>query len=227
MATVDSEGVFELEKGDMFQIDKALTAIHVGTYWEPATNGPAHDLDSHAVLLIHRGDDPSNAVMYGGGSHFLTYANKTLVPDIGEDGDVEGFKTVDGSMWHSPDNRRGGDAGGDHGKHDDAHKEELSEEMITHLSQLPAKGAEVAVWLTIHKAAERQLDFSKINGLFIEICDLAGNELCRYHPKGEFAGFAALQVGSLMKQPDGSWVFEAIGAGSKTGLGDIIKAYQG
>ena len=97
---------------------------------------------------------------------------------------------------------------------------------MIHLSRLPAKGVEVAVWLTVYKAEERRLDFSAIKGLFVEVCDANDNELCRYHPTGEFAGFTALQVGSLMKKPDGSWSFTAIGAGSKTGLGDIIKAYQ-
>ena len=99
--------------------------------------------------------------------------------------------------------------------------------MHIHLSRLPAKGAEIAVWLTIHKAKERGLDFSKIKGLFVEVCDADGNEMCRYHPTGEFAGFSALQVGSLMKKPDGAWSFTAVGAGSKTGLADIISAYQG
>lgn len=225
MVKVDSEGVFILEKDDVFDIDKRLTSLHVGTYWEPATGGPAHDLDAHAVLLTHRGGNPDSPAMYGGGSHFLTYANRTLVPAPAED--EEGFQTTDGSMWHSTDNRRGGDFGGEHKKHGDSHEEELSEEMMIHLSKLPAKGAEVAVWLTIYKAEDRGLDFSKIKGLFIEVCDADGNELCRYHPTGEFAGFTALQVGSLMRKPDDSWSFQAIGAGSKAGLGDIIKAYQG
>ena len=227
MANRDDDGVFVLEKDDVFAIDKALTSLHVGSYWDPASGGPAHDLDAHAVLLTHRGGDPNNAVMYGGGSHFLTYANKTLVPVVDEDGDGEGFATSDGSMWRSRDNRRGGDAGGDHGRHGDAHDEELSEEMMIHLDKLPTPGAEVAVWLTIHDAQKRALDFSKIRGLMVEVCDADGNELCRYHPTGEFAGFTALQVGSLMKQDDGSWTFTAIGAGSSAGLGDVINAYQG
>lgn len=227
MANIDQDGVFVLEKDDIFQIDKGFKSVHVGTFWDPAPSGPAHDLDAHAVLLIHRNNDANAPAMYGGGSHFLTYANKTLVPAQDEDGDVEGFQTTDGSMWHSIDNRRGGVAEAEHGKHGDAHEEELSEEMMIHLSQLPAKGAEVAIWLTIHKAQERSIDFSKIKGLFVEVCDAEGNELCRYHPTGEFAGNTALQVGSLMKQDDDSWNFTAIGAGSSAGLGEIISAYQG
>lgn len=232
MATVDQEGVFVLEKGDVFQIDKALTSLHVSTYWDPATSGPAHDVDAHAVLLIHRGGDPNAPVMYGQGSHFLTYANKTLVPAQDEDGETIGFQTTDGSMWHSADNRRGGEGGGGAGKlkftHGYEHGERMSEEMMIHLSQLPNAGAEVAVWLTIYKAQERGLDFSKIKGIVIEVCDAGGNDLCRYHPTGEFAGFTALQVGSLMRQPDGSsWVFQALGAGSNAGLSDVINAYQG
>lgn len=227
MPTVDSEGVFVLEKGDEFVLEKGLESIHIGTYWAPATSGSAHDLDSHAALLIHRRNDPNNPVMYGSGSHFLTYANRGLVQSTGEDADEEGFQTKDGAMWHSADNRRGGDSSS--GQHDKGQvsDEELSEEMRIDLRRLPANGAEVAIWLTIHEAAQRRLDFGKIQGLFIEVCDAEDNELCRYYPTGEFAGFTALQVASLMRQPDGSWIFTAIGAGSKTGLGDIIKAYQG
>lgn len=226
MSNNDGAGVFVLEKGDIFEVDKALTSLHIGAFWDTAKSGAAHDVDSHAVLLIHRGGNADAPAMYGQGSHFLTYANKTLVPAEDEDGDVIGFQTVDLSMWHSADNRKGGAAELEHGAHGDSHEEELSEEMMIHLSKLPAKGVEIAVWLTIHKAAERKLDFSKIKDLFVEVCDADGNELCRYHPTGEFAGFTALQVGSLMKKPDDSWSFTAIGAGSKTGLADIIEAYQ-
>lgn len=226
MTSIDEAGVFVLEKGDIFEVDKALTSLHIGTYWDPAKGGSAHDVDSHAVLLIHRGGDANAPAMYAAGSHFLTYANKTLTPAKDEDGDVVGFETVDKSMWHSSDNRKGGAAELEHSAHGDSHEEDLSEEMMIHLSKLPAKGVEIAVWLTIHKAAERQLDFSNIKGLFVEVCDADGNELCRYHPTGEFAGFSALQVGSLMKKADGSWAFTAVGAGSKTGLADIIQAYQ-
>lgn len=222
----DQDGVFVLEKDDVFQIDKGFKSIHVGTFWEPSSGGPGHDVDSHAVLLIHRGGDANVPAMYGAGSHFLTYANKTLVPARDDDGDVVGYQTVDESMWHSTDNRRGGASEADHGQHNDGHEEELSEEMMIHLSQLPAKAAEVAIWLTIHKAQERGIDFSKIKGLFVEVCDAEGNELCRYHPTGEFVGHTALQVGSLMKQEDDSWSFTAIGAGSSVGLGEIISAYQ-
>lgn len=220
---------FVLEKGDLFRIDKGIRSLHVGTKWEPAKSGPQIDVDAHAVLLVHLRGDSSKPVMYGEGSHFLTYANKSLPPAVDEDGDVEGFQTDDGSMWHSKDNRRGGDGGGDHAHHGDghAHDEALSEEIMIHLDKLPERGVEIAVWLTLDKARERNQDFSKIEGLFVEVCNAEGEELCRYHPKGEFAGFTALQVGSLMKNPDGTWHFVAIGAGSKAGLGEIINAYQG
>lgn len=227
MAKQGDDGVFVLEKDDVFDFEKHLKSLHVGSYWDPATSGPAHDLDAHGVLLIHRRDDPNAPAMYGAGSHFLTYANKTLVPATDEDGDIVGFQTADGSMWHSADNRKGGDAGAGRNAHGGDAAETLSEEMMVDLSKLPAKGVEVAIWLTIHKAEDRGLDFSKIKGLFVEVCDAEDNELCRYQPTGEFAGFTALQVGSLMKKADGSWSFQAIGAGSKVGLGEIIAAYQG
>lgn len=226
MSKSSEPGVFVLEKGDTFNVDKALHTLHIGAFWDAAKGAVAHDLDAHAVLLTHRGGDSGAPVMYGQGSHFLTYANKTLVPAKDEDGDVIGFQTSDESMWHSVDNRRGGamEVGS---SHESAHEEELSEEMRVNLALLPPKGAEIAVWLTIHKAQERKLDFSKIRGLFIEVCDAEDNELCRYNPTGEFAGFTALQVGSLMRNADGGWTFTAVGAGSKTGLAEIITAYGG
>lgn len=225
MPTVQ-DGVFVLEKNDTFEIDKGFKTVHVGVFWEPAERGqPQLDVDTHAILLVYKGGDSNTPKMYGQGSHFLTYANKTLSSVSDDDGTKIGFQTADSSMFHSEDNRRGGDSGLEHDAHEDP-EEEISEEMTFNLDKLPQTGLEVAIWLTIHDASKRKLDFSKINGLFVEVCDPSDSQLCRYHPAGEFAGFTALQVASLVRDDRGSWSFHAIGAGSKKGLQDIIDAYS-
>lgn len=134
-------------------------------------------------------------------------------------------------MWHERDDRTGRGAArppeDDHeeeekgGHHDEGFREEF---RIT-LADLPADISELAIWATIHDAERKRQDFGRVRNAYIEVCDAMDDELCRYQLTSEFAGKTTIQVASFLKQPDGSWKFHAVGAGSNAGLGEVIEAY--
>lgn len=224
---------FKLEKGQSFQIQKEMELVHSGLVWDsPEGSGPAFDLDVHCFALVHPAGDPNRARLYNDGSHALCYAF------VRGPGNPEGslsknpdgsFQTDDGSMWHERDDRtgRGGPvrADDDDGEEEGHHGEGFREEFKIVLKKLPADVAELAVWATIHDAERKRQDFGKVKNAYIEVCDAMDDELCRYQLTAEFAGKTTIQVASFLKQPDGSWKFHAIGAGSNAGLGEVINAY--
>jgi len=232
---------FKLTKGQSFQIQKEMQLVHSGLVWDPPEgSGPAFDLDVHCFALVHPGGDSNRARLYNDGSHALCYAF------VRGPGNAEGsltknpdgsFQTDDGSMWHERDDRTGRSAAAkpdpsDHGDEDDDddgghHGEGFREEFKIVLAKLPADVAELAVWATIHDAERKRQEFGKVKNAYIEVCDAMDDELCRYQLTAEFAGKTTIQVASFVKQPDGSWKFHAIGAGSNAGLGEVIQAYLG
>lgn len=222
---------FNLTKGQSFQIKKEIQLVHSGLVWDPPDgSGPAFDLDVHCFALIHPGGDRNRARLYNFGSHALCYAfvrgpsNLDGALDKKPDGS---FETDDGSMWHQRDDRtgRGGgahdddDHGGGHGG------EGFREEFKIVLAKLPKDIVELAVWATIHEADRRNQDFGKVRNAYIEVCDMADVELCRYQLTSEFAGKTTVHVASFLKRPDGAWEFQAVGTASSTGLGEVIEAY--
>jgi len=222
---------FKLKKGGSFNLEKAIETVHCGLIWNPSSTGTSIDLDVHCFALAHIGGDASRAYLFGDGTHALCYAfvkgagnpEGSLVKN--PDGS---FQTEDGSMWHERDDRTGRGGGrsrDDHGV-TSAIDEEYREETTIILSKLPAEIAEIAVWATIHDAGRKTQHFGMVSEAGIEVCDAEDIEVCRYMLGSEFAGMSAVQVASFLRQPNGSWLFQAIGAGSNAGLGDIINAYM-
>jgi tellurium resistance protein TerD len=226
---------FKLTKGQSFQLQKEIQLVHSGLVWDPPEgSGPAFDLDVHCFALVHPGADANRARLYNDGSHALCYAfvrgPANAEGSLAKNPDGS-FETDDGSMWHQRDDRTGrgiapepdddGDEGGGH------HDEGFREEFKIVLANLPAEIDELAVWATIHDAERKRQDFGKVKNAYIEVCDAMDDELCRYQLTAEFAGKTTIQVASFLKQPDGSWKFHAVGAGSTAGLGEVIQAYLG
>lgn len=222
---------FNLAKGQSFQIEKGIETVHCGLVWDPSPTGPTMDLDVHCFALAHPGGDANRARLYNEGSHALCYAF------VKGPGNVEGslkknpdgsFETVDGAMWHERDDRTG--RGGARSREDhgvtSATEEEYREETKIVLAKLPPEIAEIAVWATIHDASKKVQDFGKIRNAHIEVCDAQDVEVCRYALGTEFAGKTAIQVASFLRQPDGSWKFHAVGAGSNADLEAVINAYM-
>lgn len=221
---------FNLTKGQSFRIKKDIQLVHSGLVWEsPEEGGPTFDLDVHCFALIHPGGDRTRARLYNFGSHALCYA---FVRGPGNlDGSLNkrpdgSFETDDGSMWHQRDDRTGrgvveADDDGDGGHHDEGFREEFK--IV--LAKLPSDVVELAVWGTIHDADKKRQDFGGVKNAYIEVCDMADVELCRYQLTQEFAGKTTIHVASFLKQPDGSWEFQAVGAATSEGLGEVIEAY--
>ncbi len=222
---------FNLTKGQSFRIKKDIQLVHSGLVWNsPEGSGPTFDLDVHCFGLIHPGGNRNRARLYNFGSHALCYA---FVRGPGNlDGSLSkrpdgSFETDDGSMWHQRDDRTGRGAvvkdDDDHsgGHHDEGFREEFK---IT-LAKLPADVVELAVWATIYDADRKNQDFGKVEDAYIEVCDMADVELCRYQLTSEFAGKTTIHVASFLKQADGSWEFQAVGAASNADLGEVIEAY--
>lgn len=222
---------FNLTKGQSFQIKKEIQLVHSGLVWDsPEGSGPAFDLDVHCFALIHPGGDRARARLYNFGSHALCYA---FVRGPGNhDGSLTkqadgSFETDDGSMWHQRDDRTGRGGGGavnaDHGGGHDG--EGFREEFKIVLSKLPPDVVELAVWATIYDAEQRKQDFGKVKNAYIEVCDAMDVELCRYQLTAEFVGKTTIHVASFLKQPDGSWEFQAVGAATNVNLGEVIETY--
>ncbi|MBX9457395.1 MAG: TerD family protein [Rhizobium sp.] len=221
---------FNLTKGQSFRIKKDIQLVHSGLVWDsPDDSGPPFDLDVHCFALIHPGGDRAHARLYNFGSHALCYA---FVRGPGNlDGSLNkrpdgSFETDDGSMWHQRDDRTGRgsvtvDDDNDAGHHDEGFREEFK--II--LAKLPSEIAELAVWATIHDAGRKNQDFGKVKNAYIEVCDMADVELCRYQLTQEFAGKATIQVASFLKQTDGSWEFQAVGNATSADLGEVIETY--
>jgi len=192
---------FNLEKGSKFQINKGIQQVRVGLGWDA---GNDFDLDASAFGLIHCTGNPR---FYNDGSHAVCYANTGLKQNDGT------FITSDESIHHLGDNRTGLGDGDD-------------EKINIDFSKLPADIVEISIFVTIYEAGQRGQDFSMVENSYVRIVDLDTNqELCVYKLREDFAGKAAVQVGSLVKEK-GIWSFQTIGAGSGAELGDILNQYS-
>jgi tellurium resistance protein TerD len=220
---------FNLVKGSAFQLEKGMALAHCGLGWdEPPKGQPTIDLDVHCFGLVYVGGDSNIPRLHGDGTHALCYAfvqgpsnpNGTLKKNPAD----RSFETMDGSMWHCPDNRTGRE-GSISEEHDDEEHEGMREEIKLTLEKLPSEIDELAVWATIHDADKKKQHFGLVKNAFVEVCDPNDQELCRYKLTSEFNGQTMIQVASFIKQEDGSWKFHAIGAGSNKSLLDVINAY--
>ncbi len=223
---------FNLEKGASFNLEKSIETVHCGLFWEPPKGGPKIDLDVHCFGLGHNNGDSSQPYLVEEGAYALTYAfmRGSRNPEGSMIRNPDGtFQSVDGAMVHKGDDRTGrGRArdGDEHGMTSATEDEEYREETMIVLARLPEEIVEIAVWATIHDGGRKGQHFGLLGEAGIEVCDAEDIEVCRYTLSAEFSRKTAVQIASFLRQKDGSWDFQAIGAGSDAGLGDIINAYM-
>lgn len=102
------------------------------------------------------------------------------------------------------------------------------EQIVIDLTKIPDSIAELAVAVTIHKAAERGgQNFSKIKNAYVRISDeTTGTELARYDLSRDGATWNSMVFGKLYR--DGAaWKFQAQGdAGYTTELQGIVDAFK-
>lgn len=122
------------------------------------------------------------------------------------------LRTPDGAIVHNGDNRTGAGNGDD-------------ETIDIDLSKLDPRVTEISVIVTIYEADVRRQNFGQLKNSFIKLYDAeSGAVKAQYLLEDEFSGETAVQFGSLYKR-NGEWLFKAVGAGYKKGLGDFVAVY--
>jgi tellurium resistance protein TerD len=123
------------------------------------------------------------------------------------------LRSQDGSVVHLGDNTTGDGEGDD-------------EVIHINLNGVDSQISQMIFVVTIHKAAEKGLNFGMINNAFIRIENKdSGEELCRYSLNNDFTGSDSVQIGRVYRY-DGAWYFEAMGEGFSGGLGSVLSIYN-
>jgi tellurium resistance protein TerD len=201
---------FQLEKGNTFTIDKGIRKVRLGLGWNVAEKpGESFDPDASVFGLVHLPSGKPKFFGDGPTSYAVTYANPGLKKPNGT------FATYDEAIIHSGDDRSGG-------------KGEDDEAITIDLSKVQPDVVELAVWVTIYdKTTDHHQNFGQMKNSHITITDVdSGQALCQYKLREEFADATAVQVGSLVRTPSNSWEFQAVGAGSKNTLKEVLDQYS-
>lgn len=122
---------------------------------------------------------------------------------------------ADGSIKHNGDNRSGSAPGDD-------------ESIIIDTSKIDPNATEVAIVITMHEDPHRSfkhLGTAEPTSIRVLTDDANGREIAKYIVTDIAPDATCLQFGSLMKQADGTWNFQAVGAGGVATLGEVISQY--
>lgn len=154
-----------------------------------------HDLDAHALLATNAG---GGAKVDSFDKVLSTYnAKKTNPAGVLIDNPDGSWSTPCRALTHSGDKRDGTKQGID--------------EIITIDGSKVADGInEIPIFITIHPGND--VKFAEVKTASITIKDSAGQVLGAYELTREFGGFNAVQMGSVLRGPNG-WEFAAVGTG--------------
>ena len=190
-----------LEKGGRINLSKeapSLTKVRVGLGWDANAFDTGSEFDLDVSMFVCAPNAAGDAKLLSD-SFFVFYNNKT---------------SPDGAVIHMGDSRKGEAAGDD-------------ETLTVDLAKLDARATELSVIVTIHDAVARRQNFGQVRNSYIKLYnDATGEVVAKYALEDDFSTETAVQFGSLYKK-DGQWLFKAVGAGYKKGLGDFVAAYQG
>ncbi len=190
-----------LEKGGRINLSKdvpALKRVRLGLGWDSNAFDSGKDFDLDASVFVCKANEQGNAKLISD-QHFVFYGN---------------LVSPDGAVAHKGDSRTGVTTGDD-------------ETIIVDLKKLAPEVEEISFVVTIHEAVERRQNFGQVKRSFIKLYDdETGKEIAKYSLEDDFSTETAVQFGSLYKR-DGAWLFKAVGAGYKKGLGDFVVAYGG
>ena len=194
---------FNLEKDQKFNLTKetpSLTTVRAELGWSTPTNKfPKFDLDVSLFGLKQTATGPKLVV----DDYFMYYNhdNKTSKSDP--------IINADGAITKSPDETEGG-----------------IEWIKVDLPKVRDDATELSFVVTIHEAVKRGQTFNYVSDAYIKLFNDDTNELiCTYDLDEEFGIETAVQIGSLIHNPDGEWIFEAVGVGYNLSLGDFIEGY--
>jgi len=122
------------------------------------------------------------------------------------------LKSADGSVEHMGDNLTGEGSGDD-------------EKIKVILSKVSADIQEINFVVTIHD--EEGVNFGQVSNAFIRIVDDASNkEIILYELDEDYSTETAIEFGKLYRK-NGSWRFQAVGAGFNAGLQGFVDKYMG
>ena len=186
-----------LTKGQKVSLDKGMKLALIGLGWDTNRyDGRADfDLDASAFLLGANGRVRKD-------EDFIFYGNLS--------GDNE-------CVVHTGDSLAGGSGGDD-------------ETHFIDFSKVPADVERIAITVTIYEAEERRQNFGQVSNAYVRLArrssndDLTGVEELRYDLGEDYSIETAMVVCELYRH-DGSWKFNAVGAGYQGGLYALCKAY--
>ncbi len=118
-------------------------------------------------------------------------------------GDVVFFNSLKhptGHVYHSGDNRVGGD-----GAQDD-------EQIVVKLTSLDNRYQKILFLVCIYQGQQKQQHFGKIQSAYIRAVDAKGKEIARYALGADpsYAGRCTMVFGEVYRK-DGGWKFRALG----------------
>ncbi len=191
-------GVINLSKGGKLNLDKSLSKVRVGLAWDASRlAGQAFDADVSAAVLKVRDGQPDKRSFVS--TDLFIYYNNKGAPN--------------GCIRHSGDNRTGAGDGDD-------------ESIVVDINALPPETAEVTFIASIHEGDAKRQDWSMLHAVATLYNEENGAVLARFDLGTDFAGKISTQTVSLHRNPNGSWVFTAIGQGHTFGLGPFVDEWS-
>lgn len=213
----------ELSKGARINLDKTspkTKRFRVALGWQENETDTGHDfdLDVTAFVCADRNGRPkllNDYYMVFYNSVYRTQDRLTAVVDERDYASKQGVPcTPCLGVIHTGDNTTGAGDG-------------ENEALIIEPGKLPKDISEISFVVTIHDAQARKQNFGQVRKSFIRILDDETNTvLANYALDDDFSVETAVEFGCLVKKTDGSWEFQAVGAGYRRGLGEFVAAYQ-
>lgn len=190
-----------LEKGARVNLTKTvpgLKKVRVGLAWGENKFDTGAAYDLDASVFMCKVDSNGSPKLLSN-AHLVYYGN---------------LHSPEGAINHHGDNLTGAAAGDD-------------EVIDIALADIDAGVDEISLIVTIFQADNRKQNFGQIPGSGVTLYDNdTGTVIAKYSLEDDFSTETAVQFGSLYKK-DGEWLFKAVGAGYKKGLGDFITVYGG
>ncbi|MBQ9243252.1 MAG: TerD family protein [Proteobacteria bacterium] len=187
----------KLKKGQRVSLDKGMQHALIGLGWD--TNGYSgssdFDLDACAFMLGANGRVRCD-------EDFIFYGN---------------LQSPDGSVIHTGDNRTGAGDGDD-------------EVIMIDFTKIPTDVQKIAITVTIYEAQERRQNFGQVSNAYVRVArtesndDYVGEEELRFDLAEDFSIETALVVCEIYRH-NGSWKFNAVGAGYSGGLEALCRSY--
>ncbi len=190
-----------LTKGQTINLGKDehdLSTLSIGLGWKIKKKGllsflgqgGEYDLDAVAFLLNETGKvaNVGNERLQGGDVIFFN-----------------NLKHPSGTVWHSGDNRVGGE-----GSQDD-------EQIVLELNRIPPQYHRVLFLVSIYKGIEKKQHFGEVESAFIRASDAKGKEIARYNLDKDpsYVGQCTMLFGEVYRKDQG-WKFRALGEAHQT-----------